>query len=281
MSVQTSYSLKAPTARKGQFADNGADVGGRDVEACHASGTPAVGNLVLLAGPTAGDGAKATAAPLSALTVSATAILASTASSASAASITSASSPALATTHLNPARRITAVLSSHANWDATAMRIYGEDVMGNPIKESLLVPDAGGVTLTTHQFFSRVTKVELDAQSGTGGTFTMGYTADEGVYHPKSVGIAVRDTAREPLDSSDQFADKDKVDVLKEGRLFVAVEDTVSEKGAPAYLRVVTSGANVMGQWRSTPATGFIRQPWAAFETLSDADSIAVLNKVA
>lgn len=277
MSVQTSYTDKAPTARKGQFYDEDAP---RDVEACHANGTPRVGNLVLLTGPTAGALEAAEAAPLAAIAVDADDILAATATAGTALSITTASTPALNDGYLNPARRITAVLNSHADWNATKMRVYGYDWQGNAVKEEIAVPDAGNTTITSHGFFSRVTKVELDAQGGTGGSFTMGYTADEGIYAPGSVGIAVRDTAREPLDSNDAFADNDRMDVLKTGRIYVAVEAAVTTKGAPAFLRTAASGGDVMGQWRSTPATGFTRQPWARFDQLSDSDSIAVLNKV-
>lgn len=278
--VQTSYTDKAPTARKGQFANNGAAPAfPRTVEAGHANGTPRVGNLVALSGPKAGDLDAAEVAPLSAITVDVDDILAATATAATALSITSASTPALTVTRINPARRITAVLNSSANWDATKMRIYGEDWEGNFIKEELAVPDAGNTTITTHGFFSRVTKVELDAQAGTGGSFTMGYTADEGIYHPASVGVLVRDTAREPLDSNEAVADNDRVDVLVTGDIYVAVEATAL-RGEPAYLRTAVSGGNIIGQWRSTPAAGFTRQPWASFVQGSDSDSIAVLRKV-
>lgn len=276
MSVQTSYTDKPVASRKGQLATNGNHV----IESGHANGTPHVGNLVLLTGPTNGNLENADAAPLAAITVDVDDILAATASAASPLSITSASTPALNDGLLNPARRITAVLNSHANWDATKMRVYGYDWQGNAIKEELTIPDAGNVTLTTHQFFSRVSKVEVDTQSGTAGSFTMGYTADEGIYSPGSVGILMRDTAREPLDANDALADNDRCDVVKTGGISVAVEAAVTTKGAPAFLRTATSGSDVMGQWRSTPATGFTRQPWARFDTLSDSDSIAVLNKV-
>lgn len=274
--VQTSYSDKAVTGRAGQLADNAED---KLIEAAHASGTPRVGNAVLLTGPKAGDLDKAQAAVLSALTVSATAILASTAAAVTAETINGASTPALNTARLSPARRITAVLNSHANWDATRMRVYGEDWQGNPIREELLIPDAGAATLTTQQFFSRVTSVEVDAQSGAAATFTMGYTADEGIYHPDAIGVLVRNTVSEPLDANDAVADKDRVDVLRRGHIFVTVEAAVTARGTPAYLRTATSGGNVIGQWSSTGGAGFTPQPWASFDKTSDSSLMAVLNK--
>lgn len=274
--VQTAYTDKAPAARAGLLADNGIL---SDIEKGHANGVPRVGNLTLLSGPTNGALEAAEVAPLAALTSSATAILASTASSASVATITSGSTPALQDARINPARRITAIFSSQANWDLTTIYISGEDVMGNPIREALVLPDTGGVTLTTKQFFSRVTEVYLPAQSGTAGTFTMGYTADEGIYHPETVGVLIRDTAREPLDANDALADNDNADVVKRGKIWVKVESAVTAKGIPAYLRTATSGNNVMGQWSGAAAAGFTLQPWAFFQCLSDSDGFAVLHK--
>ena len=275
MSVQTSYTEAPLTARKGALAD-----GDHKIESGRATAAAVVGNLVSLSGLAAGDLDAADVAPLAALSVSATAILAATATAATALAVTSASSPALTVTKLSPARRITAVLSSHANWDVGTLQIIGEGWDGTPIQETLTVPDAGNVTLTTQQYFSRVTAVNLSAMAGTGGSFTMGYTADEGIYDPETVGVLIRDTSREPLDSSDQVAQYDRVNVLLQGKIYVASEATVSGRG-PAYLRTATSGGDVRGQWSSSPGTGFTVQPWAEFVTTDDAATvkIAVLRK--
>jgi hypothetical protein len=275
MSVQTSYSEAPVTARKGQLAN-----GDHKHEAGRMSGAAVVGNLVSIGGNAAGELSAGTVTALAELAVSADAILASTATANTALSITSASTPALTTSKLNPARRITAVLSSHADWNLTKMRIYGEAWDGTPLKEELTVPDGGNTTITTHQFFSRVTKVELDAQAAAGGSFTMGYTASEGIYDPATVGILMRNTSREPLDSSDQVATEDRVDVLMEGDIFVASEAAVAARG-PAYLRTANDTGVVRGQWSSAPAANFTVQPWAEFVTKSDGATplIAVLRK--
>jgi hypothetical protein len=212
--------------------------------------------------------------------VSANAILAATASAATPSTITSASTPALTTSVLHPARRITAVLNSHADWNATTMKIYGEAWDGSPICDVVQIPDAGNTTVTSHSFFRRVTKVILDAQGGTGGSFTMGYSADEGIYDPARVGVLMRNTSQEPLSSSDACAANDRVDVLMSGNIFVESEATVSNRG-PAYLRTAVSGDEVRGQWSSDPGTGFTVQPWAEFVTTDDAATvkIAVLRK--
>lgn len=276
MSVQTSYSQQALTARKGQLAKNGPHDG---IEAAHANGAPVVGNLVLLSGPTAGELESAEAAPLSALTVDVDAIAATVASAAGAQTLSGASlDGVVGDDRMNPARRISVLPNSHTDWDPGFAIVRGEDVMGNYIESHVAI--ATSSTGATHEFFSRVTSVYIPAMTGAGGTATIGVTADEGVYHPESVGVLIRDTAKEPLTSGDAVADNDRIDVLKRGSIYVAVEDAVAAKSSPAYLRTATSGGDVMGQWSCVPGTGFTRQPWASFETLSDGSDIAVLNKV-
>lgn len=78
---------------------------------------------------------------------------------------------------LSPSRRITLVLSAHADWDATTATITGKDAGGNTITDTLAIPNGGGATVTTAKLFARVTSVAIPAQSGTGGTFTVGVAA--------------------------------------------------------------------------------------------------------
>lgn len=78
---------------------------------------------------------------------------------------------------LSPSRRITLVLSNHADWDATTATITGKDAGGNTISDTLSIPNGGNTTLTTAKLFARVTSVAIPAQSGTGGTFTVGVAA--------------------------------------------------------------------------------------------------------
>lgn len=78
---------------------------------------------------------------------------------------------------LSPSRRITLVLSSHADWDATTAVVTGKDAGGNTITENLSIPNGGNTTLTTTALFARVTSVAIPVQSGTGGTFTVGVAA--------------------------------------------------------------------------------------------------------
>ena len=78
---------------------------------------------------------------------------------------------------LSPSRRITLVLSSHADWDASTAVVTGKDANGTTITENLTIPNGGNTTLTTTKLFARVTSVTIPIQSGTGGTFTVGVAA--------------------------------------------------------------------------------------------------------
>lgn len=78
---------------------------------------------------------------------------------------------------LSPSRRITLVLSNHADWDASTATITGKDANGTTITENLSIPNGGNTTLTTTALFARVTSVTIPIQSGTGGTFTVGVAA--------------------------------------------------------------------------------------------------------
>jgi hypothetical protein len=273
--MQTSYTQNPDAGRAGDL--RGSDDHRLIERGVQMDGAVQVGILSVLSDgkdPSSLDSDQIKAMP--ALAVSANAVLAATASAAAAVAIDQNSAPALQIARLSPARRVTATLSAHANWDATKMRVYGYDVEGRAIKEEMIIPDGGGVTLTTHQFFARVTKVELDAQSGTGGSFTMGYTADEGIYSPEECGILLRPYTSEPL-TNDSVDDKKGGDWLKKGRCLVAVEATVS-KGDNVFVRTLLSGQNVRGQLSNAPGAGFSPLPHAKFSSDGDTTHVAEIT---
>lgn len=78
---------------------------------------------------------------------------------------------------MSPARKLSLTLSSHADWDATTATVTGLDEAGNTISESFTIPNAGNTTVNGTKLFRRVTSVSIPAQSGTGGTFTLGVQA--------------------------------------------------------------------------------------------------------
>lgn len=78
---------------------------------------------------------------------------------------------------LSPSRRLSFTFSAHADWDATTITVTGKDAGGNTITETFAVPNGGGSTVNGSKLFARVTSVAIPAQSGVGGTFTMGVAA--------------------------------------------------------------------------------------------------------
>lgn len=74
-------------------------------------------------------------------------------------------------------RMLSFAFSSHADWDATTITVTGRDVDGATITETFSVPNGGNAMVNGTKHFKRVVSVAIPAQSGTGGTFTMGTRA--------------------------------------------------------------------------------------------------------
>lgn len=72
------------------------------------------------------------------------------------------------------ARALALLLTSSADFDLTSMIIDGEDANGDPISETLAIPDGGSTTVNGAKFFSRIRRIRVDAQSGSGGTWSLG-----------------------------------------------------------------------------------------------------------
>lgn len=74
-----------------------------------------------------------------------------------------------------PARNLVLVISNHADWDATTARVTGTTWDGRTISETFSIPNGGNVTRNGVQLFKTITSVYFPAQSGTGGTATLGW----------------------------------------------------------------------------------------------------------
>ena len=74
-------------------------------------------------------------------------------------------------------RFITLILDSHADWDLTTAVLTGIDGNGVVITENLAIPNGGATTVTSTKKYLRVTSLVIPAQSGTGGTATVGTRA--------------------------------------------------------------------------------------------------------
>lgn len=266
---QTTYNTNYALGREGQIADTT----NRQVDSFLAEGAIKYG-LVVQQG-TADDQVKAMAA----LAADPDAIVATLASSASPQTISGAGlDGAVGGNLISPAQSVTITLSNHADWDATTAVVYGLDADGNPISENLAIPNGGNATVTGLLSFSRVTSVYIPAQSGTGGTATVGTGATAVVLtRDKYLGVAVYDPMTEPYLSTSEVEDDEQLGVMVKGRVCVVTEAIVT-KGAPCYVRTTESGGDVRGQVRGSPASGFALLQGAKFVTSAAADAIAVLE---
>lgn len=157
---------------------------------------------------------------------------------------------------MTPSRKITLVMNSHANWDATTAYIRGLDSSGRWQEEALTIPDGGNATVTTTKGFARVTEVFVPTQSGTAGSYTVGIAAggvDLGSL--QLAGVALYDAAREPNTSAAEYADEDTVSVVQSGAVYVTTEDACVESDVP-YCRITATGSEEAGAWRNDSDSG-------------------------
>jgi len=78
---------------------------------------------------------------------------------------------------MSPPRRLSFTFSASADWDATNITVTGTDQDGATQTETFAVPNGGDATVNGTKYFRTVTAVSIPAQSGAGGTFTIGVRA--------------------------------------------------------------------------------------------------------
>lgn len=147
-----------------------------------------------------------------------------------------------------PPRNVTLTLNNHADWDTTEAVATGLAPDGNLQQETLLIPNGGNATVTGKLPFSRIDSLYVPAQSGSGGTFTMGVGTVLGAIDRQCAGVATY-IASKPTGA---FAQYDDIALLVEGEVCV-VSETAATEGDPVYVRFVATGDEVRGQVRNTP----------------------------
>lgn len=159
---------------------------------------------------------------------------------------------AIGVTRMVPARNLVLVLSSHADWDATTAVATGLDEYGREITENIVIPNAGNATVTGAKFFSQITSFVIPAQSGTGGTATLGTgTLLAPLTQVDVIGI-YRYLAAKQLaqDATTEFAANDIVSVFDQGPVWVEVEEDVKD-GEQVFTRLIATGDEVVGGYRN------------------------------
>lgn len=156
---------------------------------------------------------------------------------------------------MNPARKLTLVLSNTTNWNATTGVIsYIDAALGTIVSENLTIPNNGNTTVTTSGYARSFVSLHIPAQAGA-GTFTLGVgQIDASILATDFLGIAVFDPAtfETPSDSSSgEILDKDTFAALSIGAAWAETEGTTSDQAA-VYVRTGASGSNTqMGKFRA------------------------------
>lgn len=149
---------------------------------------------------------------------------------------------------MRQARNVTLTLSNSADWDATTAIVYGLDEDGAPTSESLTIPNGGNATVSGLKLFRSVSSVYIPAQSGTGGTATLGFGSILGPIDGSAAGVVPFETSRSSL----TFASGEVCPVVRVARVWVTTEEAVVE-GRDVYVRMVATGDELVGAFRATP----------------------------
>ena len=171
-------------------------------------------------------------------------------------------------------RNLTFTFSSHADWDATTVTVTGKGAGGEYLTETFAVPNGGNATVTGNAIFTQVDSVSIPAQSGTGGTFTMGVGAKLGPIDRAAAGVVALENTR----SAAAYAAAEMAPIVRQGRVRVTTEEAVTE-GGDVYVRLVVSGDEVYGSFRATPdSTDCARLLSAKWGNTTSASGTALLD---
>ena len=125
--------------------------------------------------------------------------------------------------------------------------VTGIDADGDPMSEDFAIPNGGGATVTGAKLFAKVTSIAIPAQSGPGGTFTAGFGALVGEITRHVAGASMYDATKAP----GAYSAGSTVPLLRKGRIYLQCEGANPDD--PVWVRVVASGAQVLGAVRGTP----------------------------
>ncbi len=172
-------------------------------------------------------------------------------------------------TEMQPARKVTIVTSSHADWDAGNAVVTGVNHLGQTVAETIAMANGGNETLTSTTLFRSVTSVVIPAGSGTGGTATIGVAALDSLALIDFLGVAIRKPVKTTIATAGlygypgvtsnlitaDYVDAEMVSVLTAGGIAVFTEEAVSDRD-PVYVRVASgAGGSVVGAFRNDADT--------------------------
>jgi hypothetical protein len=247
--VQTSYSLDPVIAKEGMIADRRSL---RHFMSRLAEGAVKAGLAVFTAPVTGapwsnkgGDPGSVYQTPSPAAALDVDAFITNIASAAAPQTLSgTALNGAVGDDVMYPPRLVTLTLSNHTDWDATNATLVGE-LDGVSKSVTIAIPNGGNATVTTTEYFDKITSLTIPAQTGAGGTATLGVAVlDSSVTLADFEGFAVFDPTCIPdtIPSQDQVAeyhDKDTISVIRKGALFVVPEVPASTNyGGAVFVRI-------------------------------------------
>jgi hypothetical protein len=107
-----------------------------------------------------------------------------------------------------PERALAIVFNTHADWDATVITVTGTDRNGDALEGTVAVPNGGGATVNVVAAlpFRTVTNINVPAQTGTNGTFTLGTRARLSASGSSGTKVVVTTTTPGDLITFDDFS---------------------------------------------------------------------------
>lgn len=168
-----------------------------------------------------------------------------------------------------PGRRLTFTFNTEADWIASNITVAGEDLYGRIVTETVAVPVGGNATVTTDQYFTKVTQITVPAQDGTAGSLDVGIEAITlaladylGVVMriPVKTSLSVNSLYGElsnySLGAEGHYFNGETVDVMEVGAICIYSEEAVAD-GDPVYVRVAAgAGGSTLGAYRNDADSG-------------------------
>jgi hypothetical protein len=174
-----------------------------------------------------------------------------------------------------PPAKIELVLSNHGDWDATNATLTGLDENGLPVSETLAIPNGGNATVQSQNYYSRVLTLSIPAQTGVGGTATLGVAGSSGrtLGGGDVLGVSVLDAMKslevtQSLENNEVYENDTVMPVLRKGPIEVTVENDFRAGDCP-LVRLVAAGAEVLGAVRVHDTDGGDCVPWRAARFLN------------
>lgn len=176
---------------------------------------------------------------------------------------------------LTPSRKITVTFDASTDWDPSNAVLRGLNQNGQPVSENLAI--ATSTTATSVNVYSQFTSLEIPAQTGTGGTATVGVAAVAAgaLTLADCYGVVIRQPIKTMVNDSNlyvgptqqniapyatgtlaHYVDGDTCPVLQEGNIGVVTEEAVADQD-PVYVRIAAgAGGTVLGAFRNDAEGG-------------------------